>query len=217
VSIEIAELRTELREHLGVDETELDNTQADLLLNRAYWELLDKFPFREKEVTITFPTVAGTRLYDVPSPFEALRLLSVEDLDDFSHKTLDRMSVLEYEKKYVNQEDSQAKPTHYVREGCAVRLYPTPDDVYTLTMKYWTVLADLSDSNTDPCIPQSWHELILFGGIWRGYLRFGDYQRANNMKAHQVNLINSQVPTESKEEIDSPYAGIEVKMNEYDA
>jgi hypothetical protein len=48
MSIDLVTMRDELRDHLGQDDVELDDDAADLLLNRAYWELLDKFPFREK-------------------------------------------------------------------------------------------------------------------------------------------------------------------------
>lgn len=209
--IDLIELRDSLREHTGTDEDDMPDTKADLLLNRAYWEILDKFHFREKEVTATFDIVAGTRLYNMPDPFDALRLLSVLNPDTEQHMVLKRMTIQKYEELYNESEDEQDFPTHYVREACSARLWPTPDADYTATIKYWTTLADLVEgTNETPPIPQSWHEIILFGGVWRAFVSFGDYVRGNTAKAHQSALIESAVPVEAKEEYDSESAGIEV-------
>lgn len=216
MTLDIAQMRSDLQDHTGMDEIDLPDEKADLYLNRSYWEILDKFHFREKEVTVTFPTVDGTRLYNVPSPFEALRQLSVTDPDTNEHIPLKRMTTQDYESRYDEDSDARAIPTHYVREGCAVRLWPTPDDAYELTMKYWTTLEDLSNSNATPPIPQSWHEIIMFGGVWRAFLGIRDFVSANATKAHQVSLINSSVPVEAKEEYDSRDARLEVRVREYD-
>ena len=216
MTISVDELRDELRIHLGVDINDLPDADADLLTNRAYWEIIDKFKFREKEVTQTWQTVIGTRLYAAPSPFEALRQLSIEDLNDQSHTPLKRFTTYEYERDYVNRSDAQDKPIGYVRESNEIRLLPTPDNVYTITMKYWTVLADLSDSNNNPPIPQVWHEVILYGAIWRAYLRLGDLSRGNQFKSQQIALINTITPTEGKEEEDSHTAGVNVIGREYE-
>lgn len=214
--IDLQDMRDDLRKHTGTDEHDLPNDSCDLLLNRSYWEILDKFHFREKEVSGTFPTVAGTRAYGTPSPFEALRSLSILDTVTEHHIVLQRMTVQGYEESYDETTGEQGLPTHYVREGCGVKLWPTPDDVYTVTMKYWTVLEDLSDTNNEPPIPQSWHEVILLGGVWRAFLQFGDYVRGNAAKSHQKALVDSMVPVEAKEEYDSRYSGVTVLGRDYD-
>lgn len=217
MSIELQALRDSLRRHIGVDEDDLDNEATDLLLNRSYWEIIDKFHFREKEVTATFAITAGTRLYNVPSPFEALRKLSVLDPGTGKHHVLDRMTVDVYEQNYDEDTDARDFPTHYVREGCAVRLWPTPKEALTATIKYWTTLSDLAEgSNEVPELPQNWHEIVLLGAVWRGFTEFGDYVRSRLAKAQQTELVNSSVPTEAKEEIDSHRAGIEVPGRVYD-
>lgn len=217
MGLDIAALRTALRKATGTDNSDMPDPDTDLYLNRAYWELLDKYHFREKEVTVTFATIAGTRLYAVPSPFEALRQLSILDPATSQHNKLDQMTPEEYEKVYNEATTSQKLPERYVREACNVRLWPTPDAVYTVTMKYWTVLADLNGvSNTAPPIPQSWHEIILFGGVWRAFVELGDFPRANSVKAHQKALIDSSVPVQAKEEYDTHNAALAPRVREYD-
>lgn len=216
MTLDLTTLIDELREHLGVDDTELDDEKATLLLNRSYWSMLDKFPFREKEVTAAFATVDGTNLYAVPSPFEALRSLAIKNNDDDSYAPLARMTQKEYDGKFVDNTDEQGFPEKYYREKNCIKLWPTPDDEYTINIRYWTVLDDLDDLTDVPGVPQNWHEIILYGAIWRGFYRLGDVVRGERFKKLDVTLTNEAVPTESKEERDSPTAGVEVLLNEYD-
>lgn len=216
MSLDIQQMRDELRSSMGMDIADLPDDRADLHLNRSYWQVMDIFHFREKEVTATFGTVEGERLYNLPSPFESLRSLSIKDLITLEHKTIDKMTVHEYENRYDESVEARGIPTRYVREGCAVRLWPTPDDIYTITHKYWRVLADLSDVNPIPEIPQAWHEIIFYGGLWRGWIGEGDYLRAREAKSHQKSLIDSAVPVEAKEEYDTHRAGLQAPGYDYD-
>jgi len=215
--IETLTLIEDLRQHLGLDEDDLTDEDALLLLNKSYWELLDKFPFREKEVTAAFSTTASINLYAVPSPFEALKSLSIQNPDDDKLSPLVRINQKEYDRKFVNNTDDEDFPTEYYREKNCIKLWPTPDDEYTITIRYWTVLDDLIGAvDETPGFPQNWHEILGYGALWRGYLRLGDIVRCERIKNLHAQLINTTVPVESKEEIDSPTAGIEVLLNEYD-
>lgn len=220
MTINLDSLRIQLREGLGLDGddvTELPNvdsaskTGADTFLNRAYWELLEKFDFREKEVIGTFPTTASVNYYAIPSPFDALRSLSIEDLNDQSHKPLDRITRDVFEQKYENRTDAESKPQLYFREDAGIRFWPTPDDAYTITISYWDSLSNLSDINSSPPIPRSWHELILHGGIWRAKAGpFRDYDGAKFHRTLQSTLLEGIETTDSKEAFDSHRAGLEV-------
>lgn len=216
MGLSVAQLIAKLRKATGQDEDDLTDADATLQLNIAYWELLDKFPFREKETRTTFVTQAGVRAYNAPSPFEALKHLAIKDLDSDSdqHTPIDQMGHDVYEQKYNESSDNQGQPTHYVREACQILLYPTPDDVYTLTMRYWTTLDDLSSSQS-PQIPQSWHELIYFGALWREFMDIGDHQRMASTLRIWDKMVNTAVPVEAKEEINNPRAGIEVILPSY--
>ena len=214
MSIDIPTLVSELRVNLGgLDTTDLGDTDALLLLNRAYWELIDRYKFREKEVTAKFQTVAGVSFYTTPQPFEAIFLVSIEDIYTYQHITLDRMTQFEYENLYVNDPtgQDQKKPTKYLREANGFRLWRTPDQAYTITIKYWTVLADLANvANTFPGPPQVWHEVILQGATSRGFRRLGDYQRAQAAQAEfeRLNSVYQLVP--AKEEADTHRGGLDV-------
>lgn len=212
MSINVSTLIDELRVHLGgLDSTELSDTDALLLLNRAYWELIDKYKFREKELTASFPLVAGEAFYQVPQPFEAIQLLSIEDVNTFRQTTLDRMTQFEFENIRTADPNDVDKPTKYLRENAGIRLWKTPDQIYTLTIKYWTILDDLVKGVTVlPGPPQAWHEVILHGGIARGFRRLGDYTRADAVMTEYDRLNNVYELVPSKEAADTHRGGLDV-------
>jgi hypothetical protein len=216
MTLNLSTLRTELREHIGFgDENEVDdanrsfkNVNADLLLNRSWWEVADKFPFREKECTTTFQTSDGDDYYSLPSSFESLRHLSIQDPVLLNWKPLDRMGVDWLERESDDNPDSRSRPERYFRDNIGIRLQPIPDTEYTVRVKYLIELSNLA--TLGPEVPRIWHEIVLFGAVWRGHFRLQDYNKAQAVKIHQLALLNSTTPVESKEETDSSRAGVEV-------
>lgn len=219
MSLSMISLRRQLREHCGLignDESEIpdqdtdEKTGCDTYLNRAYWEILDKYKFREKEVIASFVTIASTPFYHVPTLLEALQSLAIKDNNSDAYTPLDPMTSDEYNQVFVNTTDNEGKPEKYLRETSGIRLWPTPDDVYTLKIRYWSVLSDLSDT-VDPTIPQVWHEVILFGGVARALMGTSrDNLGAQVARNWQAALINGITPVDEKEKADIHRAGLEV-------
>ena len=213
--ISTVDLLNELGDHLGItiadNSDELSTIEALLLLNRSHWEVIDKFPFREKETTLSVSTVAGVRSYNVPTPFEALRQISILNPDTGLYDILDRKTTFDYENQRaeVTDTDKRGYPVAYLRESNKIRLSPVPDIVYTLVVRYWITLDDLALSG-NLVLPPSWHEIVLLGAVWRGLLRQRDYVGVTNFKQQQLALINSTPPVEAKEEFDSHRAGLNV-------
>ena len=209
--IDVDTMVTNVWNSLGVDGNDVGfgTTQTLLLLNQSFWEILNKFEFREKETSYNFSTIAGQSDYVPPTIFEALKLISIEDPNDLKHTPLDRMSPLIYEQNFVNLPTSQTKPTNYLRYNNLIRLFPTPDIAYNLTVYHWLTLSDLVTHGTLG-LPREWDELVQDGAIYRGYKILGDLVKAKQVRQDQIERINSTVPVESKEENDSPNSGVNI-------
>lgn len=217
----MAESRRKLRLPLGVggmdgtDDSKLSDLACDNYNNHSYQALLVKHDFREKEIVATVPTVAGTRNYTMPDPHDGLRHISIQDPVSLQWTPLDRMSVDDYMGRWNASTDQRGYPTHYVRESCVFRLWPTPDDVYTLMVRYWGILVDLADSTTSIVIPNVWWEPIIAGGIIRAALDLGMNEKADIWGKWQEKLINDIPSISGKEEEDSHRSGLEVLGREY--
>ena len=147
----------------------------------------------------------------MPTPFEALRFISLVDEDD-KHIKLERITREYYETQFVDDPDSESQPTHYFRESDDYILHPTPDKVRTLVIGYWGIFSNLSSSNTAPEMPQVWHEILLYGAIRRGWLRYNDFVRAQYWEALQMRALANIKPTQAKEEADSRLSGIDIPV-----
>ena len=217
MAIDLSVLRTELRIHLGFESDgtdDLSNDDADLLLNRAFWELLNKFNFREEECSVEFTIAEDEDYTSLPVLFESMRSLAILNSDTNKWTPLDRIDIQEFERLANDDSSAKGAPEKYFREGVGIRLLSSaggaPDATYTLRIKYRFTLADLASGNATLVIPDVWHELILMGGFWRGLHRIRDYEGAREIRNTQIGMINTTVEVESKEEVDSPLAGIEI-------
>lgn len=221
MTLSLANLRSELLSHLGVDVTDFPNgnTDLDLLINRSWWEIMDKLDFREKEAVSSYNTIVNQRLYAIGTVFgsnvmDAIRKIAIEQEEDEKELVLDQMTLDVYNNLYNNDNtNAAAQPTHYIRDGSSFYLYPTPDAIYSLTLYYQAILADIPSGG--PVIPQSWGEVILYGAIWRGFLKLGDTNRGYSFKKTQMDLINTSTPVKAKELMDDPRAHLEVLGRDY--
>lgn len=167
--IDLTALRKQIRRPLGTggpDGAFIDEDPNDLIdewVNYSYRELLHRYPFREEEIVATVPTTRGRRSYPMPNPHDGLRQIDIVHPTSLQHTTLLPMSVTHYTDVWNESESAFAYPTHYVRENCKYYLWPTPDAVYTLTVRYWGILADLSTDNMSIDVPAIWWEPIKLG------------------------------------------------------
>lgn len=214
MTLVLSDLRASLRKRCGdVDTSDMSDTAVDLLLNQSYWEILDKFPFREKQTSATFQYVEGIRFYEAPTPFECVIKIVISNpnsASDNQHTPLKRMTIDWYEQQYNSNEDKEDTPEYYIRYENGYYVWPTPDATYDGVIYYNTILADLASEGGAPEIPQVWHEIILLGGIARAWLDLNDVNKATFYFNLQSAKISSTSPVEAKEEEDSQLAGIEL-------
>lgn len=209
MSLSVLQMTNKVRKDSGIDITDLSDADVLLNLNLSWWEIAGKIEFREKEQTTNFPTVAGQVLYPAPTPYEAIQSLSIEDSDSKQHTPLRFMEDLEYDTLFVNTSDARGMPTRFYRKNNNIGLWPTPDAVYTIYEDYLMPLADLVVNA--PSVIQTWHEPILFGGIYRSFLDVGDRVNAAYFRKEQANMINTTPETKAIEEkTNMKWAGLSV-------
>lgn len=208
-----ANLRALFRRPLGIDDDDMVDADVDLYLNRAYWEVMDKFPFREKERMGQFPLTIGVRNYELPAPIEAVKGFAVVDDVSLQHIPLDQMKARETEYHYNEKQTKWGRPVKYLLENCYVRFWPTPDKTYTVVIRKHTILDDIQ--STGLAIPQIWGEVIVYGAVWRAFIDFGDFIRSDAMKKVQLELISTITSREKKEIVDYQHAGIVPTPRDY--
>lgn len=207
-ALDLAAMRTNVRKAVGIPDgdEDLTTTEIDTYLNKTYHEIMDKFPFREKERAGEFETVIGVRNYEIPAPVEAVRQFAVVDPVSLQHLVLDQMNSRETEYLYNEQANARGIPKKYLLENCYVRFWPTPDKIYAIVIRKWTILNDIADSGL--AIPDVWVEIVEAGAKFRIFADLGDIQRANYWEKFQARKIDTMVPREEKEIVDYQHAGV---------
>jgi hypothetical protein len=166
-------------------------------------------------MSATFPTTIGEPRYQLNTPFESLKSVSVYNTTTERWQIIDVMDTRLYDAQYKPATDQRGIPTHYFRENTSIILWPTPDAVDDIKIRYRMTLADLAAGNAEPDVPQVWHEIILFGAIWRCFARLGDMARKDSYKADWLGMLNNTTPVVEKEKVDTKFAGVVLLRRNY--
>lgn len=223
MNVNLLALRLQIRKPLGIggpDGTLVDeasNNTVDEWINYSYRELLHRYAFREKEFVGRLALTVGRRDYPMPDPHDGLRQIDIEQPESLQHTTLIAMSITDYTGRWNESVSAYGYPTHYARENCKYYLWPTPDRAYTITLRYWGILADVSNpNNLSIDIPEIWYEPIKLGAIARGFREQGDYSRGKINDQLQATMLSQMTTIQTKEEEDYHRAGLEVLGRDYD-
>lgn len=216
----LAQLQDMVRKGLGgLDSSEMPNSEANRLLNQAFWEQEFSMYFKEKECRYEFDTTKGENMYLIPDEdddfdVEAIQSVSVLDEDD-NPLVMQRMTQQWWDDNYAHEdEDKHGLPTHWTRMDETIIVHPTPDrgdyEIRVYFLKTLKEVTELTDGTSDPDLPRNWHEIVAYGAIWRGHFENGDYNLARQAKNFYVGLVRRAAEVRSKEEGIDRYAGLEV-------
>jgi hypothetical protein len=127
-------------------------------------------PLLEKTTTIT--TAAGTAAYTLTS--DRVRLLAV--VDGAQNRLLDEVEIT-----WIDEAgDASGRPQVFAEYGSNATFWPTPDGVYSLTVRYSSKSATLtSDSaNVTSVIPDQYAYMVVSFARARAFAREDDVQMA---------------------------------------
>lgn len=168
----LSELRTRVRRLTGIRDTDyLSDAEVDATVNEVYRELAgaDDWPFlmRTHEVA----TVAGTAEYALPATF---RRFTSANIVGSERRALDQRPAIELDALDTVDDD---EPEWFAQvadaSGQRILLWPTPDAVYTVTLRGYVEVDDLS-AGTSPVWSEEFHPLIAYGAAARLLAEEGD-------------------------------------------
>lgn len=131
-------------------------------------DLNRKLRVKEMVSSSTVNTVAGTSTISLPTGF-----LSFKSSPYLSTNPVVKLDLATED--YLNGTylaDTSGKPLAFDIQGTSIKLYPTPDAVYTVNIKYNKRIASLSSENTSNSILSSYPDIYLYGCLVaaHGYL-----------------------------------------------
>lgn len=139
-------------------------------LNQAQRRAVIESELRTQEASETYATVSEQSGYALPTDFARL-------IDIFNSETSQLLVPLET-KQFDSIPASTGRPYFYTVFGSNLTLYPTPDAVYPLTLRYWRLPVDMVAESDTPEIPVQYHELLIAYAMRQAFLRENDLQMA---------------------------------------
>lgn len=119
----------------------------------------------------TINTVSATRT--ITAPTDLLRIISLTDISNSRWLRPARGNLIDV------QPTSTGVPIYYSYDADGIVLYPTPDGVYSLKMRYQGLPATLSIAADVPVIPNDYFHVLVSYASWKAYRAENDYQAAD--------------------------------------
>jgi len=167
-----SELQATVANYLNRDDlATLIPTFITLTENRLNRELR----VRANMVRATTTTTAGQAFYDLPSDLIELRNITY-DSNSQSH-ALRYLSPESVSREYGTILSGQ--PRAYTNLGNDLKLTPTPDAAYTISINYYSQLRSLSDNVTTNDVLAEYPSLYLFGSCLEGAIYLNDTEQTN--------------------------------------
>lgn len=167
---------TEVQEHGFTDFT---TAQTLRLINAAYRELLTRepWPFLEKEATVTL-SANSDAVSGVPSDFGKVMSFVVTTAGSERRLFPERYNEV---KKHYPKDPNPQLPWYYMFLGSTLKVWPKADSSYTCDLKYIARPTALASGGAEGTIllPPEHHELLVVGGVQKGYIKEDDWEAAN--------------------------------------
>ena len=192
----LSSLRASLRQRVGnPSTTALPDASADAYVNKGYHHTLDTFLHTVMRQEYTITTVAGTAVYTIPRAYRSLIRLWNYTEGKRVYKVTD---VYAFHLRAGYSDTSRGCPRWYFKTGAEVRLFPTPDAVYSIIAYCKMKLDDLA-LDTDEIEIDDWDEVILARAAYAYYIDIGDEAKAKWALAVWKEATNNK-PSQLEEE-----------------
>ena len=178
----------------------------EIVINKAYKEIVTKNRFWELKHKFTFPTLDavdttqsttdGVNYVTAPTGL----LLVQEVYDSTNDRWLNKfMSLREFTKR-TNRSDTSAegKPTMWIRSGTKIYMNPTPDAAYDLEIYYRDIPDDMTGTSTT-VVSEIWDEPILELAAYKLHRWLGEYEKSKECKEAFIEIVEGIIGIESQE------------------
>lgn len=146
-------------------------------LNQAQDYVAAQVDVRALLTTQAITTTANTQAYSLPTNLQ--RLYNVFYTDNVGQRfPLYQQDIQEFD----SLAPSTGQPNRYCIEGNSIRLYPTPNAVYNLSVRYYRLPTELVNANDVPETPPEYWDLMVNFALWHCFERENDYNAAEYHK-----------------------------------
>lgn len=208
----LGDMILEIQDH-GFEDTSVERLTG--FLNDAYYDICSRqpWPFLEKSTTVN--TVAAQETLDVPADFDKALRLAI----DSQAQTLQPARLDDVTSRFNGALTDSGLPFLYFFVASAVHLYPIPDTVYTITLRYLATPTELANNTDTPLLPTKHHRAIVLGALVDAYRMEDDPGNADIFEQQFEKRIATMAEDIWKRQYDRPeriYTLYENDSDEFD-
>ena len=176
MSITLTQLRTQVRNMVDLDETDLPDSIVDQFAREGFqriYSLERRWPYLQE--TYTFNTVANQREYTISTIGDIREIISVVDTSTSGA----RLTLIPYdnaEEIWLGNTDVPSRPYFYSFWDKKLQLWAKPDAIYPITVRAYRnpLYTWLSDDTITIDLDEWFHALLPYFVIARVYQRQED-------------------------------------------
>ena len=176
MSITLTQLRTQVRNMVDLDETDLPDSVVDQFAREGFqriYSLERRWPYLQE--TYTFNTVANQREYTISTIGDIREIISVVDTSTSGA----RLTLIPYdnaEEIWLGNTDVPSRPYFYSFWDKKLQLWAKPDAIYPITVRAYRnpVYTWLSNTGETIDLDEWFHALLPYFVIARVYQRQED-------------------------------------------
>ena len=176
MSITLTQLRTQVRNMVDLDETDLPDSIVDQFAREGFqriYSLERRWPYLQE--TYTFNTVANQREYTISTIGDIREIISVVDTSTSGA----RLTLIPYdnaEEIWLGNTDVPSRPYFYSFWDKKLQLWAKPDEIYPITVRAYRnpVYTWLSNTGETIDLDEWFHALLPYFVIARVYQRQED-------------------------------------------
>ena len=176
MSITLTQLRTQVRNMVDLDETDLPDSVVDQFAREGFqriYSLERRWPYLQE--TYTFNTVANQREYTISTIGDIREIISVVDTSTSGA----RLTLIPYdnaEEIWLGNTDVPSRPYFYSFWDKKLQLWAKPDEIYPITVRAYRnpVYTWLSNTGETIDLDEWFHALLPYFVIARVYQRQED-------------------------------------------
>lgn len=168
-----------------------------------------RFRLRGMEATATGNMVAGTATISLPTGFLEHRSLTYVPVTGAVRK----LEFVTVEQADAYEFTTSGLPAVFTFAGGAIRLYPTPDDTYAYTLKYYGQVSALTSGTVSTNFLLASHpDVYLYGSLVEMCQFTGDDPRLASWKASLEEALRELERADRRERFTSPRVGFDAEL-----
>ena len=159
--MQLSDIRTEVYAK-GFGTTRFPVSRVNNFINDGYLMICRRVQYYTQEASYSINTANGTTNYALPAGWGRIR-----DLWD----TVRNVAIIPTSLRMIDNSGvpSNGPPQYYAMDGANIHLWPTPDAIYNLSLRYWSLPSLLVNDTDVPTLPPDYHKLLWLYGTWQCY------------------------------------------------